>query len=131
MTDAKHSYGTSIQVGSTTLAMADNITGPSITADQVDVSALDSTDAWKEFIAGLIDGGEVTIEQNMKKADFTAMLGYLVGRTAQAITLTYSGSLGVATFNALVTACTPGPAAKDAAIRASYTLKVTGPVTFT
>lgn len=130
MSDAKHSYGTSIQVSSTTLAMPENISGPNIAVDQVDVSALDSPSAFKEYIAGLIDGGEVTCEQNMKKADFAALLGYAVARAPVAITITLSGSLGVFTFDALVTQCNP-TASRDAAVRASYTLKVTGPVTFT
>ena len=46
-----------------------NIGGPSITVDTIDVSAHDSADAFREFTAGLIDGGDVSFEGNFIDAD--------------------------------------------------------------
>lgn len=37
-----------------------DISGPDITATAADASCLNATDGWKEFVAGMKDGGEVT-----------------------------------------------------------------------
>jgi predicted secreted protein len=43
-----------------------NIGGPSVTVDTIDVTSHDSsTDAYREFVASLIDGGDITIEGNL------------------------------------------------------------------
>ncbi len=41
-----------------------NITGPSISRDAIDVSDMSSTSKIREFIPGLIDGGEITCTVN-------------------------------------------------------------------
>lgn len=41
-----------------------NVTPPSETADQVDVTHNQSPDRRREFIAGLVDGGEMSFEMN-------------------------------------------------------------------
>lgn len=130
MSGAKHAYGTEIEVGGTTPASVTSITGPGVSADTIDVTAMDSPNAFKEYIGGLLDGGEVAIEANMIKADFTAILTLLKARAAVACTLTLSGSLGAFTFDAIVTKCEVKGAVTDA-VTASYTLKVTGEVTLT
>ncbi|HAF38068.1 MAG TPA: outer capsid protein Hoc [Gammaproteobacteria bacterium] len=38
------------------------ISGPGLARDTIDVTDMDSTERWREFIGGLKDGGEVTIE---------------------------------------------------------------------
>ncbi len=64
-------FGTLFQSGAgnspetfTTFAEVTNITPPNISRDSIDASHEQSPDAWREFIAGLKDGGEVTIEFN-------------------------------------------------------------------
>lgn len=61
----------------TAIAEVNSITGPDMTRDQIDVTSLDSTGGYREFIAGFRDGGEVTLEMNFTldgydglKADF-------------------------------------------------------------
>ena len=45
------------------------ISGPSISVDTIDVTTHDSsTNAYRQFVAGLIDGGEVTLEGNLLTA---------------------------------------------------------------
>ena len=68
-TQARIGYGTMFQSGNglspetfTTLAEVTNITPPAMARDSVDVSHEQSPGAWREFIGGLKDGGEVKIE---------------------------------------------------------------------
>jgi len=58
-------------------AEINSISGPSMTRDFIDVTSLDSTDGYREFIAGFRDGGTVTLNMNFTrdtyddaKADF-------------------------------------------------------------
>lgn len=56
----------SVTVGSvlTPIASLTNIGGVELSADDVDVTAHDSADDYREFIQGLKDGGSVSIEGN-------------------------------------------------------------------
>ncbi len=69
MTTAKHAHGTQLQMSDgdtpavfTTIAQITNITGPNVVMDTVDVTTMDSVGGWKEFIAGMLDGGEIGVE---------------------------------------------------------------------
>ena len=44
------------------------IGGPSLAVDTIDVTAHDSTSAAREFVAGLIDGGDISLEGNVISA---------------------------------------------------------------
>ena len=44
------------------------IGGPSITGDTIDVTTHDSTDAYRSFVAGLLDGGDISLEGNLMTA---------------------------------------------------------------
>ena len=46
-----------------------NIEGPGFTRDTIDVTSLDSTGGYREFITGFRDGGEVTMEMNFTNAN--------------------------------------------------------------
>ena len=46
-----------------------NIGGPSQTRDMVDVTSHDSPSAFREFVAGPVSGGEISIEGNFLKGD--------------------------------------------------------------
>ncbi len=59
------------------VAEVNSIGGPTMSRDFIDVTSLDSTGGYREFIGGFRDGGEVTLEMNftiggygMMKADF-------------------------------------------------------------
>jgi len=59
------------------IAEINNIGGPSMTRDTIDATSLDSTDGYREFIAGFRDGGTVVLNMNfwrntyaLFKADF-------------------------------------------------------------
>lgn len=71
MSDALLGYGSIFQIGSTdspptytSLGEVFNITPPSSTVDQVDVTHMSSPGRRREFIDGLIDPGECSFEMN-------------------------------------------------------------------
>jgi predicted secreted protein len=64
-------FGTLFQRGNgagpevfTTIASVTNISGPSRSRETIDVTAHDSPEQWMEFIGGLKDGGEVSLDIN-------------------------------------------------------------------
>ncbi|QUS40575.1 phage tail protein [Tardiphaga alba] len=65
-TEARIGYGTLFKSGSplVTLAEVTSITPPGMSRDSVDASHEQSPGAWREFIAGMKDGGEVSLELN-------------------------------------------------------------------
>ena len=50
------------KLGSTTISEVTSISAPNLTADTIDVTTHGSTGRYREFIQGLRDGGEITIE---------------------------------------------------------------------
>jgi len=44
------------------------IGGPNLSVDTIDVTAHDSTGGYREFVAGLIDGGDISLEGNLLTA---------------------------------------------------------------
>ncbi|MEV2236703.1 phage tail tube protein [Micromonospora sp. NPDC049891] len=55
----------------TTIANVTSISGPNRTRETIDVTAHDSEDGWMEFIGGLKDGGEVSLELNYDPSEDT------------------------------------------------------------
>jgi len=69
---AGHSaFGTWLCISTSTarnIANLTGISGPGISLDTIDVTAHDSADAFREFVAGVADGGEVSFEGNLVSA---------------------------------------------------------------
>lgn len=63
------SKGTKFTIDGVAVGSLTSISGIEITADSVDVSAMDNTSGYKEYLAGLKDGGEVPFEGFMDGAD--------------------------------------------------------------
>jgi len=62
---AKRALGTKLQIGKdtpVTVAGLTSIGGLDLSADTIDVTTLDSDGAYREFIAGFKDAGEVSLE---------------------------------------------------------------------
>jgi len=55
----------------TTLANVTTISGPSRSRETLDVTSHGSVDGWMEFIGGLKDGGEISLELNYDPAEET------------------------------------------------------------
>jgi predicted secreted protein len=50
------------------IAEVTNISGPGLVRDLIEVTSLDSTGGWREFIAGFRDGGTVVLSMNYTRA---------------------------------------------------------------
>ena len=61
MSGATHALGTKLKKGQNYVAELTEISGIDMSADTIDVTTLNSTSGFREFVAGLKDGGEVGI----------------------------------------------------------------------
>lgn len=125
-------FGTVLKRSGAVVAAVRNLSGPSISLDTSDVTTHDSAGGWREFIATLIDAGEVTLELvwDPDNASHNNVRGDLVARTSQTYSIEWPDvSPAVFTFVAFVTAFQP-EAPVDGELSASVTLKITGAVTF-
>lgn len=135
-TAATAGYGTLLKRNGTTIAECRNISGPNITLGTVDATHQTSTGAVREYIATLLDSGEITFEVNFLPTDathsFAAGLGNdMTARTFQAFSLVLTDAgLMTATFSAYVTSFAL-TAPLDGKLTANFTLKISGPITWT
>lgn len=135
-TSARIGYGTLFKSGNgavpevfTTLAEVTGITPPAMARDTVDATHEESPGAWREFIAGLKDGGEVSFDLNFIPGGTSA--------AAMMAELDLDGSLATKnrqiafpdgsyfSFAAILTGFEPD-APIDDKMSASVTFKVTG-----
>lgn len=140
-TTARIGYGTLFKTGDgmspetfTQLSEVTGITPPSMSRDSVDVSHEQSPSAWREFIAGLKDAGEISLDMNFDPAN--------AGSTALMAELTLNGSAAVKnrqivfpdnsmfTFAAFLTKYEPD-APLEKSMTAKVTFKITGAPTLT
>lgn len=70
-TEASIGYGTKFRLASpeapavfTALAEITSVSPPPMTRDIIDATHMESPDRWREFIAGLKDGGEISLDLN-------------------------------------------------------------------
>jgi len=74
MSDAVNAVGTVFQRWSgtawVTIAEVKSVTGPGMSRDVIEVTSLNSTDGYKEFIAGFRDAGTVGITTNYTRAGY-------------------------------------------------------------
>lgn len=136
-TSAQSSHGTQFQVGDgaepevfTTVAEVRDITGPGNTVDTLEVTNHDSG-GWKEYIAMLSDGGEVSFDLNYYgDASQSAMRTDQAAKTLRnyQVVIPFATTPENLTFAGYVTSFSYAfPVAGVAA--ASVTIKITGAVT--
>jgi predicted secreted protein len=80
-TSARIGYGTLFKIGNgatpevfTTVGEVTSITPPGMSRDAIDATHEESPDGWREFIGGLKDGGEVSLELNYVPGSATTIL---------------------------------------------------------
>ena len=78
---AKLVYGTSAAfltsvASGTAVAEITSISGPDQSRDAIDVSSMDSSNKWREFIPAMIDSGEITMELNYGTAEANRLSTY-------------------------------------------------------
>jgi predicted secreted protein len=138
VTAAIFAHGTLLKKGDgaatevfTTIAEVTNIGGPGLALDPIDVTSHGSTAGWREFIGGLLDGGEVSMTINYVPTAgthdaTTGLIADKVARTVRNFQLVFPDSGNTTwSFSALVASFEPGEPV-DAQLSAEVTLKVTG-----
>ena len=82
--------GTLFKRGADTVAEINSISGPNMTRDIIDVTSLDSTGGYREFIPGFRDGGEVTLSCNWVRDEWDDWLADFHSDTIQTYTIVLS-----------------------------------------
>lgn len=113
------------------LAEISNIDGPAMTRDFIDVTSLDSTGGYREFIAAFRDGGTVELTMNFTLSGYAQMkLDYENDDAVNyEITLPNTDSTTL-TFAGFVTEL-PLSIVPDDKITVDVSIKITGEVTLT
>ena len=112
------------------LAEVNSITGPSMTRAFIDVTSLDSTGGYREFITGFRDAGTISLKMNFTTASYAFIKEDFqkVAANAYKIVLSDPG-LSTLEFEGLVTEL-PLSIPTDDKISADCTIKITGEVIF-
>ena len=138
MTDATAAYGTLLKRGDgavseafSAVAEVTKISGPKLKLDALDVTHMESTEGWREFVGGLLEGGEVGFDVNFLPANATqnAAAGLLLdlkNRTKRNFQIVFPDTSDTTwSFTALVTGCEVDASVEDK-LSASLTLQITG-----
>ena len=125
----KRALGTTLAIGSTTVGGLTSISGVEISADTIDVTTLDSTGGYREFIGGFKDGGEVSADGYLSDLGTAeATLVAKVGAEEEECVITFSNG-ATWTFDGVLTGFSTSADLEDA-LGFSLTLKVSGPPVF-
>lgn len=119
--------GATFLLGTTTVSEITNVSSPKISADTIDVTTHNNTTKFRDFIKGLMDGGEITIEGNMNYTDYATVFVAAVTTSLYSSTVNMPTSPSTTRFtaNVMVTALETS-APHDDKIPFSATMKVTG-----
>ena len=117
--------GTTISKGGTLIGGLTDISGVDMSADQIDVTTLDSTGGYKTYIAGFKDAGEVGLSGFFNSGDSgqTAMVTSFNSGIEDIYIVTFPGGV-TWTFNGIVTKLTTGASVADP-VKFETTIKVT------
>ena len=131
---ASNAMGTVLKKGTTPIAGLKSIAGLEISAEQIDVTALDTTGGYKTFIAGAKDAGEVKITGFFLGDQFQTMYTDFDAGTVASYTIEFPDKITTAgskwAFSAVITKVSTG-ADVGGAVSFEATLKVSGQPTFT
>ncbi len=134
MADKTAAYGAAlkkyIDAAFTTIAGVKDLTGPSLSAAAIEVTTHDSADAHLDFVAGLVDGGEITFTLEFDPSDTANQVKILDDMQARTmcnyqIAFADDGAALYQMDNCIVTGFTPNQPV-DGSITADVTLKVNG-----
>lgn len=114
----------------TAIANVTSVSGPEIERETYDVTAHDSPDGWREFIGGLKDGGEVSVEVNYDPRIHDDLVADFDDVEPRDYKMTFPGTLGEWAFSAILTGFSQ-EAPVDDKLSAELTFKVSGKPTIT
>lgn len=97
-------HGMTLSIGGSTVGYIQNISDGGTVTDMIEASSADSTNAIKEKVAGMIDGGEVTL--TIKYDPLASTGGQAVLKAVQAQRIPYSTLITLPKVNATATSGT-------------------------
>lgn len=110
-------------------AEINSITGPTMTRDFIDVTSLDSTGGYREYIAGFRDAGTISLSMNFTRATYESFKTDYESADNQYYEIVLPDTEETTLeFMGLVTEC-PMTIPTDDKITADVTIKISGPVT--
>lgn len=111
------------------LAEITSISGPDKSRNTIDVTSLDSTDNYKEFIGGLRDAGQIQLEMNFTAATYNKLNADFESEDLKSYEIILpDAEKSSFTFNGLVTNLSMNMPLDDK-ISATATIKISGVVT--
>ncbi len=131
------SKGTTLKVGIVPAVVCGltSIGELNLTADQIDVTTLDSPDNYREFVSGFKDGGEVSFEGYFDPTDATGQVEiHKLFESGEQGPFVIEFPAAMKTkwgFDGIVTAVAIGGAELDGAIGFNATIKISGKPTLT
>lgn len=130
MSDGNSGFGTTVS-GATTGSLGNlmSVSVGNIDVTRIDVTSMDSTDKWKEFIAGMKDAGEITLDLLYDDDEYNTAITH-IGGTNEVWTVTFpDGSTFVC--SGFIAGVGPVQAPMDDKMAMSVTIKLSGKPTFT
>lgn len=111
------------------IAEVNSISGPSMSRETIDVTSLDSSGGYREFITGFRDAGTLQLTMNFTSSTLTTMKTDFESATAQNYEIVLPDtSTTTLEFEGLVTDL-PMEISPDDKITLTVTIKITGQVT--
>lgn len=133
---AKRALGTKLQIGKdtpVTVAGLTSIGGLELSADTIDVTTLDSDGAYREFIAGFKDAGEVSLEGYLELEEGKGqkdLYDLFESGETEDFTILFPNDMGSWQFKGVVTGFSTSADLEDP-LSFSCTIKVSGAPTLT
>lgn len=122
------SVGTKFTIDTQKVGGLSSIGGVEVSSDTTDVTALDNTTGYKEYLGGFKDGGEVPLEGYLDGEDEgqDAMYAALEDQEEHSFAIDFPSKIGKSwTFQGVVTKFATNVAVGDA-VKFSASIKVTG-----
>lgn len=126
---ANKGFGTTISIGGVTIGTLTSITSPELATDTIETTVLDTANSYRTYIAGLHDGGEMTVSGYYDTSDLgqAALVTAHDAGTVSTFIITFPAStIGATwTFSGIVTKLSTGEANLDDPLGFEVTIKVT------
>lgn len=122
------SVGTKFNIGVQAVGGLSSIGGVEVSSETTDVTALDNTSGYKEYLGGFKDGGEVPLEGFLDGTDQgqDAMYAAMEDQEEHAFAIVFPTAIGKTwTFKGIVTKFATSAAVGDA-VKFSASIKVSG-----
>jgi len=129
-TSALAAWGATFKWNTVAIAELNNIGGPTLRTETIDATSFASANAYREFIAGLHDGGEVSIAGNFIPGDTTGQIAMSTdfhAGTARTCVVTFPTAAATTwTFTGLITSLEIAVGDVAGKLNFTATIKVSG-----